>query len=66
MLVREDQRFIQTAIGWLMSDMSKVFPDVAQSFFEEHLKYIHKEVILRHTKYLKGRNRLIKRFNQLK
>lgn len=51
-LVKEQERFIQTGIGWVISDLSKVYPRVAEVLVERHFDDLLVEVIRRHTKYL--------------
>ena len=51
-LIKEQQRFIQTGIGWVMADMSKVFPEEVESWFRDYLPQLDREVIDRHTKHL--------------
>lgn len=51
-LVKERERFIQTGIGWVISDLSKVHPRVAAVLVERHFDDLSVEVIRRHTKYL--------------
>ncbi len=51
-LVNDSQRFIQTGIGWTLSDLSKKHATVATRFVEKHFSYFSVEVIDRHTKYL--------------
>lgn len=51
-LVKERERFIQTGIGWVISDLSKVYPRVAEVLVERHFDDLSVEVIRRHTKYL--------------
>ena len=46
------ERFIQTAIGWLIADLSKVNPEAAEKIVERHFKNLSREIIDRHTKYL--------------
>lgn len=53
-LVRERERFIQTGIGWVISDLSKVHPEVAAALVERHLANLSTEVIRRHTRHLPG------------
>lgn len=50
-LVTDSARFIQTGIGWTLSDLSKKFPNAA-AIVEQHFEALSKEVIDRHTKYL--------------
>ncbi|MCY3678375.1 MAG: DNA alkylation repair protein [Gemmatimonadetes bacterium] len=52
LLVTERARFIQTGVGWLISDLSKVHPRVAAALVERHFNDLSAEVIRRHTKYL--------------
>lgn len=53
-LVGERERFIQTGIGWVVSDMSKAHPDVAAALVERHFDELSAEVMRRHTRYLPG------------
>ncbi len=53
-LVIERDRFIQTGIGWVVSDLSKVHPKVAEALVERHFADLSTEVIRRHTRYLPG------------
>ena len=48
----DPERFIQTAIGWLLSDLSRSYPKVAEKIIEDNFEYISSEAIRRHTKYL--------------
>ena len=51
-LVGERERFIQTGIGWVLSDLAKVHPGVAAALVERHFDDLSAEVIRRHTRYL--------------
>ncbi|MCY4159996.1 MAG: DNA alkylation repair protein [Bacteroidetes bacterium] len=51
-LVKEQERFIQTGVGWVISDLSKVYPREATALVECHFDRLSAEVIRRHTKYL--------------
>jgi len=51
-LVCERDRFIQTGIGWVISDLSKVHPKAAAMQVERHFEKLSTEVIRRHTRYL--------------
>ena len=51
-LVKEDERFIQTAVGWVIADLAKVRPEAAARIVEAHLTDLSPEVIRRHTKRL--------------
>ena len=51
-LVREGERFIQTGIGWVLSDMSKSHPVVAAALVERHFDELSAEVIRRHTRHM--------------
>ena len=51
-LVTDRQRFIQTGIGWILSDLSKVAMHKAEALFEKHFKQLSREVVERHSKYL--------------
>ena len=52
-LVKEEERFIQTGIGWVISTMSKKHPELADELVKKHFESLSTEVIDRHTKYLK-------------
>ena len=56
-LVGERERFIQTGIGWVVSDMAKVHPGVAATLVERHFDDLSGEVIRRHTRYLPDHER---------
>ena len=56
-LVEERERFIQTGIGWVVSDMAKAHPDVAATLVERHFDDLSAEVIRRHTRYLPDHER---------
>lgn len=51
-LVVEEARFIQTGIGWLLSDWSKIDPGRVAILVERHFDTLSREVIDRHTKHL--------------
>jgi len=51
-LVQEDERFVQTGVGWVISDLSKVKADLAATIVERHFDDLLAEVVRRHTKYL--------------
>jgi len=51
-LAGERERFIQTGIGWVISDLSKAHPDRAAALVERHFDGFSAEVIRRHTKHL--------------
>lgn len=51
-LVKQEERFIQTAIGWVIADLSKHFPKQAAQIVETHLVHLSMEVIRRHSKHL--------------
>ena len=59
-LVREDERFIQTGIGWVLADMSKKYPIEVEAIFRKYIKELSKEVIDRHSKYLDSHQELKK------
>ncbi len=51
-LVKEQSRFIQTAVGWVLSDLSKDHPEVVEKIVEKHFDFLFPEVIRRHTRHL--------------
>ena len=57
-LVLEDQRFIQTGIGWVLADLSKPYPEAAEALFRKYLSQLSREVIDRHTKHLDAHKEL--------
>lgn len=57
-LVKERERFIQTGIGWVVSDMAKVHPDTAGALVTRHLDELSTEVIRRHTRHLPDHGKL--------
>lgn len=60
-LVKEDERFIQTAIDWLISDLSRHYPGEANDIVSKHFSDFSYEVINRHTKYLPDHKKLKKK-----
>lgn len=57
-LAYEDQRFIQTGIGWVLADLSKPYPKEAEALFRKYLSQLSREVIDRHTKHLDAHKEL--------
>ena len=53
----ERERFIQTGIGWVVSDLVKVHPTVAAALVERHFDDLSMEVIRRHTRHLPDHER---------
>ncbi len=51
-LAGDEERFVQTGIGWVVSDMAKVHTDLAAALVERHFDDLSSEVIRRHTRYL--------------
>ena len=51
-LLPSDERFVQTAVGWVLSDASRTHPDWAASLFDRYEAELSHEVITRHTKHL--------------
>ena len=51
-LIGDEERFVQTGIGWTLSDVSKKFPLEAQAIVEKYFTKLSLEVIDRHTKYM--------------
>ena len=51
-LLPSHERFVQTAIGWVLSDASRKHPNWAAQMFEIHFEHLSHEVIVRHTKHL--------------
>lgn len=59
-MVKSEERFIQTGIGWVIADLSKVNPTQADLIVDKHLKHLSLEVIKRHTKHLANHKHFIK------
>ena len=57
-LVTEDHRFIQTGVGWVLADLSKPYPDEAETLFRKYLSQLSREVINRHTKHIDAHKEL--------
>lgn len=51
-LVPEQERFIQTGVGWLIADLSKHDPGLAAQLVERHFDDLSTEVVRRHLKRL--------------
>ena len=51
-LLPSDERFVQTAIGWVLADASRKYPDWAAQQFDIYFDQLSHEVIVRHAKYL--------------
>ena len=57
-LVQESERFIQTGVGWVLADLSKVYPSEAEALFRQYLPLLSREVIDRHSKHLPAHRQL--------
>ena len=55
-LLPSKERFVQTGVGWVLSDISRKHPEVGLKFFEKYFDELSHEVITRHTKYLPQHN----------
>ena len=60
-LLPSDARFIQTAVGWVLSDLSRQYAQLAGRLFEIHFDDLSHEVIVRHTKHLPNHQELKQR-----
>ena len=47
-----EERFVQTAIGWVLADCSRNYPKWVEALFQKYFDLLSKEVITRHTKHL--------------
>ena len=65
-LAGERERFIQTGIGWVVSDMAKVHPSIAAILVERHFDDLSTEVIRRHTRHMPDHERYKKRKRDLR
>ena len=50
-LIRRNERFSKTAVGWLMREYSKIDEEYTQKFINEHIKYFTRETINNSLKY---------------
>ena len=60
-LLPSGERFIQTAIGWVLSDASRNYGGWASKLFDIHFDALSHEVIVRHTKRLPNHAELKRR-----
>lgn len=60
-LSSSDERFIQTGIGWVISDLSKQYPKEAEALVERYFDRLSSEVIRRHTRFLPHHKEYIRR-----
>ena len=60
-LLPSEARFIQTAIGWILSDASRKYKKWVERLINLHFEHLSHEVIVRHTKHLPNHNELKKR-----
>jgi len=52
-LIRREERFCKTAVGWVLRQYSKIDKDFVVKFLSEHENYTTKEVVKNAMKYLK-------------
>jgi 3-methyladenine DNA glycosylase AlkD len=50
-LIRREERFAKTAVGWVLRDISKHSPDIIVQFLTDHLAHFTTETIRNATKY---------------
>ena len=53
LLIKREERFCKTAVGWVMRQYSKTNTEFVADFLEMYKKWLTKEVITNATKYLK-------------
>lgn len=53
LLIKREERFCKTAVGWVMRQFSKADSEFVTGFLEKHKNWLTKEVINNATKYLK-------------
>ncbi len=51
-LIKREERFCKTAVGWVLREYSKVDSNLVTTFLEEHKDWVTKEVGKNATKYL--------------
>ena len=51
-LLPSEERFVLTAVGWVLSDASRQYMDWAANLFEKYFDRLSHELIVRHAKYL--------------
>lgn len=61
-----NERFIQTGIGWVIADLSKVHPREAEKIVEMHFDELPPEIIRRHTKHMAQHKQYLARKRALK
>ena len=54
-LIRREERFSKTAVGWVMREVSRIDPGFVRSFLQEHEEWTSKEVERNAMKYLQNR-----------
>ena len=52
-LIKREERFCKTAVGWVLREYSKIDRDFVKGFISKYENWITKEVIRNATKYLK-------------
>jgi len=52
-LIKREERFCKTAVGWVLREYSKIDSDFVKGFISKYENWITKEVIRNATKYLK-------------
>ena len=53
LLIKREERFCKTAVGWVMRQYSKVDRELVTGFLDKHKEWLTKEVITNATKYFK-------------
>ncbi len=52
-LIKRDERFCKTSVGWVLREYSKIDSDFVTTFLSDFKKWMTKEVIRNATKYIK-------------
>jgi 3-methyladenine DNA glycosylase AlkD len=56
-LIRREERFAKSAVGWILRDISKHNPGFVRAFMENHVKHFSLESLRNATKYFEKRER---------
>jgi 3-methyladenine DNA glycosylase AlkD len=51
-LIKREERFCKTSVGWVLREYSKISPTYVNDFLDQHIEWTTKEVINNATKYI--------------
>lgn len=58
-LIKREERFCKTAVGWVLREYSKVDPKFVTDFLDQYKNWTSKEIVKNATKYIGQKNRTI-------